>query len=228
MQPDPITEAFLSARNDLDLVLMLSDKGPKFVLKRQTAACKRLNQNVYYDNGFASLVFGLLLKHAGKVLPVFNDLTSLFVQHGCQCALLGLRRRVTREHLLDEVLQLPPVKSLRSRLIAQCTQHGEWVVVGHDATYKSLFSIIGQDKMAQVPDEDHAVHSFLGKSGALAGLSVQHTEGAACFKRASCEVLPPEARATTQWIFSDSPESVEGCYDVFPNLKAVAEDIVHG
>ena len=79
VQPDPITEAFLSARNDVDLVLILSEKGPKFVLKRQTAACKRLNQNVYYDNGFANLVIGLLLKHAGKVLPVFNDLSSQFV-----------------------------------------------------------------------------------------------------------------------------------------------------
>ena len=40
-------------------------------------------------------------------------------------------------------------------------------------------------------------------------------------------MLPLHARNTTRWLFTDSPAVVEGCVDVFPALRAVAEDGLH-
>jgi hypothetical protein len=227
VQPDEMTLSFLQARNDVDLVLVLTSQGPKYVLKKQTSNCRRLNQNLYYDHEVANLLLGLMLKHRGKVQPVFHELAMLFVSRGCPCAYLGVRRRVTQDQLLDEVLSLPAVAALHTRLVTQCTCHGEWEILSHDATFKCLFSIIGQQRMAQVVGEYHALHTFLGKTGALPGLSLQPTEGNTYFKCAAQEVLPEAARSITKWIFSDSPESVGDATDVFPALQGVAEDAVH-
>jgi hypothetical protein len=182
VSPDEETSAFLKKQNDLDLVLLLTGNGPRYVLKQQTANAKRLNKTLYYDSQAASLLFGLAIKHKGKVQGTFHELGTWFTASGCPCAFLGLRRQHTQNLLLDEILRLPDVESLRLRLIAEATDHGEWEIVSHDATFKSLFSIIGQIKMAQRADEAHALHGFLGKSGALPGLSIQPKESAACFK----------------------------------------------
>ena len=120
------------------------------------------------------------------------------------------------------------MQRLRQTCINKCTANGEWVVLSHDATFKSLFSVLGQEKMGQKPGEIHAVHSILGKSGALPGLCAQHTEGKVCFQHASESLLPPEARLTTQWIFSDTPKTVlAAADDIYPNLVGVAEDPIH-
>jgi hypothetical protein len=81
--------------------------------------------------------------------------------------------------------------------------------------------------MAQKPGQAHALHTFVGKSGAVPGMSHQATEGGAAFKSAAVEVLPEDARATTKYIFSDSPDSVAGAAEVFPALVATAEDGFH-
>jgi hypothetical protein len=100
-------------------------------------------------------------------------------------------------------------------------------VLSHDATFKPLFSLIGQTKMAQEHGEAHALHTFLGKSGAFPGASLQRTEGDQCFRDASSDVLPESARATTKYIFSDSPASIQATAEVYPNLECVAEDAIH-
>jgi len=59
-------------------------------------------------------------------------------------------------------------------------------------------------------------------------VSAESSERPACFKAAACEVLPPEARATTKVLLSDSPSTLEQCAaDVFPNLQGVVEDGMH-
>ena len=81
--------------------------------------------------------------------------------------------------------------------------------------------------MQQKQGEFHALHTFLGRSGAVPGFSLQRTEGPAQFRAAIAEVLPQAARDTVKYIFSDSPTSVEGAAEVLPNLEAVAEDALH-
>ncbi|CAE7300884.1 unnamed protein product [Symbiodinium necroappetens] len=225
--PDPLTLAYLSKHNDIDVVLLLTSQGPTYVLKAQTVNSRRLHKNLYYDHSFASLLLSLMLQHAGKSEPVFNGVVHHFVQQQSPCVLLGLRNRLTRRRLMEDVAGLPCVQSLREGLVDTCTRQGEWHVVTHDATFKSLFSILGQEKMGQKDGEVHALHSVLGRSGALAGLTPQRTEGLACFQAACEGALPRSARETTKWIFSDTPASVEGCRRCFPNLVGVAEDPLH-
>ena len=55
------------------------------------------------------------------------------------------------------------------------TQAQEWVVVNHDAAYQTLFSVIGQNRMAQNVREAHALHTFLGRTGCVPGFSLQQS-----------------------------------------------------
>ena len=81
--------------------------------------------------------------------------------------------------------------------------------------------------MRQGDGETHAIHTVLGRSGAVAGFSLQRTEGAGCFRRAMKELLPHDARCTVRFVFSDSPDAVEGADSVLPHLEAVGEDALH-
>ncbi|CAJ1427843.1 unnamed protein product [Effrenium voratum] len=139
VSPDEDSQVFLQKQNDVDLVLLLTGEGPRYVLKQQTSHCKRLNQNVYYDSTAAAMLLGLVLKHQGRVQASFQDLVSAFIAKGIERA----------------------------------------------------------------------------------------SEGLACFERACKAILPPEARSTTEWIFSDSPAAIDHVRELFPNLQGMAEDGLH-
>ena len=47
----------------------------------------------------------------------------------------------------------------------------------HDATFKVLFSIMGQEPMAQREDEYHALHTKVGKTGAVPGAVALPSKG---------------------------------------------------
>lgn len=120
-------------------------------------------------------------------------------------------------------MALKPAQQLRARLLDAATENDEWVVCSHGATYQVLFPAIGQVPMKQKAGEFHALHTFLGRSGAVPLFSLQRTEGVDNFKAAIQEVLPRSARATVKYLFSDNPGSVEGAHDVLPQLQAVAD-----
>ncbi len=224
---DAATARYLRERNDIDLVLLLAGDGPKYVLKEQTKNARRLHKKIYYDHTFANLLFPLMLQKAGKVEPIFLAITQHFVAKGCACALLGTSSRLTRKRLMEDILELESVRGLRQQFIHKRTAAGEWKILSHDATFKSMFSIIGQEKMAQKEGEQHALHSVLGMTGALAGLSMQRTEGPKCFQQACEDILPLEARNTTLWVFTDTPDTVNLARSCFANLEGVAEDPLH-
>ncbi|CAE7451478.1 unnamed protein product [Symbiodinium sp. CCMP2592] len=224
---DESTSRFLQSQNHIDLVLLLTAVGPRYVIKQQTVHAQRLNKAVYYQSDFANLLVAKALLHRGKVHAIFTDLAATFVAAGCLCASLGCRRRETRTELVREVLNLPYMQAFRGRLLDFATARNEWVSLSHDATYQVLFSLIGQRVMQQREGEAHALHTILGRSGGLAGLSLQHTEGSTCFRAAVADVLPLSARQSVLYVFSDSPEAVEGATDVLPELRAVAEDALH-
>ena len=218
---------YLSTQNFVDMALILTGTGPQYVLKQQTAQALRINKMLYISNDFADLVLAKAIKHRGKVHTMFNDITSDWVSRGSSCALLGCRRGDTRQAVFQEVMALKPVRDLHAGLVEAATERQEWLVCSHDATYQVLFSAIGQVPMQQKQGEFHALHTFLGRSGAVPGFSLQRTEGPAQFRAAIAEVLPQAARDTVKYIFSDSPTSVEGAAEVLPNLEAVAEDALH-
>ncbi|CAK9005878.1 unnamed protein product [Durusdinium trenchii] len=190
--PGMQTTDFLRKYNDFDVVLALTDVGPKYLLKAQTVSFRRLKKNLYYNNKFVNVLMACMLQHRGKSEPTFLHLTEHFLARGSPCALLGTRNRLTRRTLMEEVWSLPSIQQFHSGLIGKNTEKGEWQILSHDATFKALFSVIGQRKMALAPGEGHALHSLLGLSGALAGLSLQHAEGPKCFADAVTSLLPDE------------------------------------
>lgn len=224
---DAETLRFLGCRNSADLVLLLTKSGPQLVLKQQTQGAYRLNKMTYYDVSFAHLLLAKSLKNSGKIQGTFQDVMAEWVAQGCECVFLGTRRRQVREELVEEVLNLPEVVSLRAALISEATRHHEWFVIGHDATYQTLFSVIGQEKMDQKAGEAHALHTLVGRTGCVPGFSLQPTESGQCFQDAVCKILPLDARSTCHYVFSDSPSMAVGAKQVLPNLVGVAEDALH-
>ena len=224
---DPESLAYVATQNSIDLVLLLTQDGPKYVLKQQTAPALRVNKMLYITNDFADLLLAKAIKHKGKIHSMFNDITMEWVSRGSPCAWLGCRRADTRQAVFAQVMASTSVKNLRDALVNTATDHKEWLVCSHDATFQVLFSAIGQLPMQQKKGEYHALHTFLGRSGAVPGFSLQSTEGPANFCSAVAEVLPLSARLTVQYLFSDNPAFVEGANAVLPNLVAVAEDALH-
>lgn len=219
--------SYLKRTNGVDLVLLLTMGGPTYSLKQYVGNATRFSNKVYYDNTFANLVFSLAVRHKGKIQTIFGDILSHFTAQGSKCAFLLPKRADTQSDIVKQIVTDPIVQMLREGLITTCTQKGEWEVITHDATFKSLMSCVGQEKMAQAPGEHHALHSFLGKSGAIPGLSAQADESRDSFATASTAVLPLSARSTTKWMFSDAPDHVELPSLVFPNLAGVGEDTLH-
>ncbi|CAJ1431563.1 unnamed protein product [Effrenium voratum] len=224
---DAESEKLLAKYNFVDMALVLTRQGPQLVIKKQTDAAMRVNKSLYMHGDFADMVLAKALKHRGKIQTIFNDITSEWVSCGSLCAWMGCRRRETRQQVLDMVLAQPKVVGLQAQLMGEATRRSEWLVCSHDATFQVLFSAIGQKAMRQGDGETHAIHTVLGRSGAVAGFSLQRTEGAGCFKRAMKELLPFDARCTVRFVFSDSPDAVEGADSVLPHLEAVGEDALH-
>ena len=227
MEPTAEEQAYLRKYNDIDMVLLLTGEGPKYILKSQTCNCRRVNRNLYYNHSFVNVLFALMLQKHGKSEAVFLELTQRFASQGSPCALLGTRNRLTRRQIMEDVWSLPQIQDLHTKLIDRNINNAEWSVLSHDATFKSLFNLIGQEKMSQQPGEAHALHSLLGLTGALPGLSLQRSEGPQCFNQALTQLLPQSARSTTRWIFSDTPDSIQAPQDLFPNLQGIAEDPLH-
>ena len=136
--PDPLTLAYLSKHNDIDVVLLLTSQGPTYVLKAQTVNSRRLHKNLYYDHSFASLLLSLMLQHAGKSEPVFNGVVHHFVQQQSPCVLLGLRNRLTRRRLMEDVAGLPCVQSLREGLVDTCTRQGRGIPISSSASMTEI------------------------------------------------------------------------------------------
>ena len=66
-------------------------------------------------------------------------------------------------------------------LKSKAAEAGEFMVISHDETFKSLFAVIGQRKMTQAPAEVYAVHTVRGFTGFTLGLSLQRSTSEVCF-----------------------------------------------
>ena len=63
---DATSLKYMKKQNDVEVVLCLSETGPKYKLRSQTQGFRRFNQDVYYDNEIANLILSLTLKHRAK------------------------------------------------------------------------------------------------------------------------------------------------------------------
>ena len=105
---------------------------------------------------------------------------------------------------------------------------GEYTVVTHDETYKSLFALIGQQKMEQSPGEIHALHTFRGFTGCTLGISPQRSTSSLFFQAAVRDNFDIFLASKVQFIFSDAPSRIiSGARACFSSLIAVDEDSIH-
>ena len=79
--------------------------------------------------------------------PIFQELVAGFVAKGSPCAWIAGALR--KSDIVAEILGHESVMALKERLVSEATFKGEWIVLSHDATFKTAFSLIGQEKMAQ-------------------------------------------------------------------------------
>ena len=105
---------------------------------------------------------------------------------------------------------------------------GEFTVISHDETFKTLFSLIGQNKMAQATGELHALHTFRGYTGCTFGVSAQRSTGHQCFRAAVDDIFDKHLAGYLKFIFSDSRiRIIKVARTIFKELLAVGEDPIH-
>ena len=105
---------------------------------------------------------------------------------------------------------------------------GECTVISHDETFKTLFCLIGQEKMRQASGELDALHTFRGFNGCVLGVSAQRSSSVDCFKAALEACFDGYMAAKVRFMFSDSPlRVISAAREVFPSLLAIGEDPLH-
>ena len=221
-------KAVLEKSNGLPLVTVVEKAGPQLWLKSQTGNTTRLTDKVYYTKDFEDLAIAITLQSRGKVKNVLQALRARWAESACAVALLMVdsSARWLRK-LLDHVFthEQGEVQNTIRDLKHRATERGEWVAISHDATYKCLFSLVGQEKMTQKNQEFHAAHTFIGVTGACPGFSPQRTEGNDQFGEALHQLFTPEMRNQVRLLYTDSPG--EAMLTHLPNAIGCAEDSLH-
>ena len=100
--------------------------------------------------------------------------------------------------------------------------------MSHDETFKSLFCLIGQEKMSQKIGEVHSLHTFRGFTGCTIGVSAQRSTSHECFTKAVKSVFDDELASRVKFIYSDCPERIfQPAQELFKSLVAIGEDPLH-
>ena len=64
--------------------------------------------------------------------------------------------------IANDLTQTDTFTTISNALKFKASEAGEFTVVSHDETFKTLFALIGQKKIAQALGELHALHTFRG------------------------------------------------------------------
>ena len=173
----------------------------------------------------------LLLGSNSKIETARNKIIHEWVVGGCRFFDLLPNRDVLQD-IAIELTSHQKVKKLVEECRSTACSKGEFVVLSHDETFKTCFSLIGQEKMSQKEDEIHTTHTIRGVTGCVAAVSPQVKTGFAQFKKAICDNFTDPERNTVNFIFSDNPDAVKGAHknalhEVFPNVLGVGEDLCH-
>jgi len=208
------------------MVLVLTTGGPQFWLRAKTVGSIRATDRVYYTRGFENLLVGLALVSHGKCSGVVDRLYQKWSEDGISPFLLSHGKSFIPVILRQVFTDTDGIaQRQRRQLMAEAVARGEFTALTHDASYKFLFSVVGQEKMAQQSGEIHAGHTLMGLTGACPGFSLQSTEGEDCFGAAVEDRLSPAAVQQVRLLYSDAPS--EGMLDYLPNCLGAAEDRIH-
>ena len=178
----------LQRNNRPFLFRVLSKNGPEYQAPELTTNCVRHSRELYYTSAFADLFLSILLTNEGRILTSIDALHTFFGTKTDVCGLLPSYSVVWKEiagDLVNSNIFCSKLKELQYKNAAA----GEYTVVTHDETFKTLFALIGQKKMSQSPGELHALHIFRGFTGCTLGISTQRSTSTLCFETAVRDIF---------------------------------------
>ena len=184
-------------------------------------------KKLYYTSGFEDIAIATALQCQGKFETVMNRLQARWAESKTALPLLFATDTNLLRDCLQHIFTCPTgvVQQTLRKLTARATARSEWVVLSHDATFKILFSILGQKKMSQASGEAHTAHTFIGMTGACPGFVLKANEGPGSFGEALQVLFTQEMMEQVRFLFSDSPH--EDMLKYSPRAVGCAEDFLH-
>ena len=182
---------------------------------------------MYFTPQFADLFLSILLTNEGRIL---KSVDALHLHFGSTSVVSGLlpSNSLVWKNICLILTTNPTFLSKMKQLKYIAADAGEYLVITHDETFKSLFALIGQKKMAQSSGEFHALHTFRGFTGGTLGISPQRSTSEECFKNAVHDAFDSYLADKVRFVFSDSPlRIIGGARFCFKSLVAVGEDPIH-
>ena len=217
----------LKRQNRPILVRVLTHSGPQYWVKECTVGCIRYSRQLYYTSQFADLFLSLLLTNEARISKCVDLLFLYFANTSTTPSLLPSYPPIWSNiptDITNHRTFLAKVKELKYKAASA----GEFQVITHDETFKTMFCIIGQSNMSQKPNELHALHTFRGYTGCTVGVSPQRSTSHECFSNAVNESFDNYLASKVKFVFSDAPKRIyRAAKMVFPSLIAVGEDPVH-
>ena len=201
--------------------------GPQFWAKERTVGCIRYSRKLYYTPRFADLFLSLLLTNEARIKKCVDSLYFLFSNTCLTSGLLPSNRHFWNS-LTSDITSHKVFLSKIKNLKYKAAMAGEFEIISHDETFKTMFCLIGQTKMSQKQGELHALHTFRGFTGATIGVSAQRSTSHVCFTNAVNASFDSYLASKVKFIFSDAPTRIwQAAKLVFPSLTAIGEDPVH-
>ena len=222
-----VTKKVLASVNLPILVRVLTHNGPEYWVKELTMKCYRHSSILYYTPKFADLFFSLLLINEGRIQKCVDALYFIFGNSNTVGDLLPSYKDVWT-NIASDILNQGILNEKILQLKVKAAANGEYGVVSHDETFKTLFCIIGQKKMSQNKGEFHALHTFRGFTGLTIGMSAQRSTSKDCFVSAVSDTFDQNLASKVYFLFSDAPTRIyNAARSVFKSLIAIGEDPMH-
>ena len=127
------------------LVRVITHKGTQYWAKELTSKCFRHSAELYYTARFSDLFLSLLLTNEARIQKSVDKLYFMFNFSNTAVGLFPSNREVWNDiahNILNQDVVRDKIFELRKKAVA----YGEFGVVSHDETFKSLFHLIGQLK----------------------------------------------------------------------------------
>ena len=227
---------------DKEIRLLLTCSGPKYCNKAAlgTDVIARRVLNLYYDRGFAEILYRELLIHHSNVKSVWPRLFVIAKEQGNLLANLYPTHTRHWWPIVEDIFMSPAVQSLRSNLLLTLERNEEYVSVSADATLKVCMALKGQASYRAKADvrnsacfkDSEALRRLLtvrGRTGAVLGLVHIVSEKDEFVANALKGALSQNALCQVQFISTDCPTSklFQTLKTICPNLKCLCLDPIH-
>ena len=126
--------------------MVLTSTGPQYWAKERTFCCYRYSKKLYYTPQFADLFLSLLLTNEARISKCIDALYLYFANTSIVPGLLPGDRNVWN-NIATAITTSEEFLSMIKNLKYSAANTGEFEVLSHDETFKTMFCLIGQTNM---------------------------------------------------------------------------------